>query len=265
MSESLEELLRASLTASTDVERAELGAKIARVPDVIARISERLQSHDWDTRRLAMHFVTRLSPPPPELAPAIVTALVQPLTREAFGEETVLGLVIAGAIAPRLTAQRWAIEQRLGWIEREITIGSSEVADHPGEPTPFDQRAATVKKLALDTLKKIDAAIDIERTERDAMIARFAERFASDPGTAITMVSLQSATVADDRYAWMAGVWQAIAETFARSSPKHREALERSLEALRWYAAGSTSGGEGIARTEEVHALEREIARLPAG
>jgi hypothetical protein len=263
MSDSLEELLRASLTATTDAERVELGAEIARVPDVIAKISERLRSQDWDTRRLAMHFVTRLAPPPEELTPAIVTALVQPIACDAFGEETVLGLVIAGAIAPRVTAQRSAIEQRLGWIEREISIGSNEVADHPGEPTQFDARAAIVKKLALDTLKKIDAAIALEREKHDALIAKLAERFATDPGQAIAMVELQAATM-PERDSSCAGIWESIANHFARSSPKHREALEHAVAALRRYASYSTSGGEGMARMADVHALERQLAALPS-
>jgi hypothetical protein len=255
-------LLRASLAATTDAERVELGGRIARIPDVIARISERLHSTTWETRRIAMHFVTRLSPPPDALTPAIVNVLARPLSEEPFGEETVLSLVIAGAVAPRVTAQRRAIELRLGWIERAIAIGSDEVADHPGEPTQFDIRASIVKKLALDTLAKLDAAIAVERERRAKLVALIAETFASSPGEAITMVALE-ATKHHERDAWTAGMWEDIAATFARSSPKHRDALEHALQALRQYASYSTSGGEGLARMAEVHEVERRIALSP--
>ncbi|MGE3761930.1 MAG: hypothetical protein AB7L94_06750 [Kofleriaceae bacterium] len=261
----LDDLMRASLAATTDAERAELGKAIASVPDVIAQLGARLRSADWDTRRIAMHFVTRLAPPPEELTPAIATVLLSPLSRDPFGEETVLGLVIAGAVASRVTAQRFCIAQRLGWIERAIAVGSDEVADHPGEPTQFDLRASTVKKLALDTLAKIDAAIAIEAEKRAALVATIADRFATSPGDAVTMVALTSATSPDDRYAYAAGIWRAVAHRFPAVSPQRRAALEHALESMRWYASGATAGGEGLARMDDVHELEREIAALPVG
>lgn len=261
---SLDDLLRASLIAQTDAERAELGAQIARMPDVIAQISERLRSDDWETRRLALHFTSRLAPPPEQLTPAIVFALLRPLSRDPFGEETVLGLVIAGAIAPRVAAQRFAIAQRLESIERAIAVGSDETPDHPGEPTQFEHRARIVKRLALDTLAKLDAALAIEREKYDAIIGTIAARFERSPDDAAAMVEMKSVTVDEDRHAWASGAWRAIALHFPATSSQRRAALERSLEALRWYASGATSGGEGMARMDEVHELEREIAALPS-
>jgi hypothetical protein len=259
----VDEMLRDSLQATTDVERADLGRRLAAIPDVIARIGARLRSDDWAVRRIAMHFVTRLAPPPDELVPAVVSILFGPLSRDPFGEETVLGLVIAGAIAPRLTAERFCIAQRLEWIDKAIALGSDEVADHPGEPTQFDIRANIVRKLALDTLAKIDTAIGIEREKREALVATIAARFETAPGDAVAMVELTAVTGAGDRYADAAGLWRAVAHRFPAASPNRRAALEHSLEALRWYAAGSSAGGEGLARMDEVHELEREIAALP--
>ncbi len=259
----VESLLRASLAATTDSERAELGARLAPIPDVIAQLSERLLSDAWETRRLAMHFVSRLAPPPEELTPAIVSGLTRPLSQEPFGEETVLGLVIARAIAPRVTGYRRAIEERLGWIERAIAVGSDEVPDHPGEPTQFDIRAGIVKKLALDALAKLDAAIAAERETRAKLVVLIAETFATSPDDALAMVAMRAAKEIE-RDAWTAGLWEDIASTFARSSPKHRAALEHALEALRRYASYATSGGEGNARMAQVHELERQIAALPA-
>jgi hypothetical protein len=160
--DSLDDLLRDSLTATTDAERAEIGARISRVPDVIEEINGRLRSDQWETRRLALHFLSRLAPPPEQLTPAFVSALTSPLSHDPFGEETVLGLVIAGVIASRITGYRAAIAQRIEWIGRAIKLGSSVV---PGEPTPFEHRASIVMRLAVDTLAKIDAAIATERTK----------------------------------------------------------------------------------------------------
>ena len=259
----LDDLLRDTLTATTDAERAMLSAQITRFPDVVAELKARIRSDQWDTRRLALHFVSRLAPPPDELTSAIVAVLWSPLSRDPFGEETVLGLVIAGVIATRITAHRHPIAMRLEWIERAIEVGSDEVADHPGEPTQFDHRADIVKRLALDTLAKLDAAIAIERTKHEAMLAKIAGRFETAPGEAIAMVELQAATVDDDRAAWTSAVWRGVAHRFATASPNRRAALEHSLEALRWWASGSSSGGEGMARMGDVHELEREIAALP--
>lgn len=259
----LDELMRASLAATTDAERAEIGQRIAHIPDVIAQIDERLRSGDWETRRIAMHFVTRLAPPPEELARSIVAILVAPLSDDPLGEETVLGLVIAGAVAARVTAQRFRVANRLASIERAIAIGSDEVADHPGEPTQFDIRANIVKKLAQDTLAKIDAAIAIEDERRAAQIATIAQRFETSPGDAIAMVELAASTSDVDRFACAAGLWRGVAHRFPVTSPYRRAALEHSLEALRWYASGATAGGEGLARMDDVHETEREIAALP--
>lgn len=255
----LDDLLRASLVAATDAERAQLGAQIARVPDVIAQLGERLRSTDWDTRRLAMHFASRLAPPPEQLTAALVATLTSPLSEEPFGEETVLGLVIAGAIAARLTAQRYAIANRLAWIRRAIALGA-EATERGGDPSA--ERARIVERLAVDTLARIDAAIAAERQRYDAEVALFAERFATAPGDAVAMVALRAATH-PDRHAFAAAAWKDIAYRFVDTSTKRREALEHALEALRWDASGATSGGEGLARMEAVHALEREIADLP--
>ena len=265
MADEIDELLRMSLVAATDSDRADIGARIARTPDVIAKINARLRSLEWETRRTAMHFTSRLAPPPVELAPAIVSTLYSPLSEDPFGEETVLGLVIAGAIAAQMTTHRRVIEKRLGWIQRAIELGDSEVSDHPGEPTQFDgfrDRANIVLRLARDTLAKIDAAIGAEHTKYEALIAMIAGRFETTPGEAIAMVALQ-ATTNPERQAWAARVWRDIAHRFVDTSPNRRAALEHSLEALRWDASGATSGGEGLARMEAVYELEREIAALP--
>ncbi len=265
MADEIDELLRASLVATTEAERAERGARIARVPDVIAKINDRLRSLVWETRRIAMHFTSRLAPPPEGLAPAVISILYSPLSEDPFGEETVLGLVIAGAIATQLLPHRRVIEKRLGWIQRAIDLGDSEVPEHPGEPTQFDglrDRANIVLRLARDTLAKVDVAIAAERTKYDALVAMIAGRFETTPGEAIAMVALQ-ATTNPDRQAWAARVWHDIAHRFADTSRNRRAALEHSLEALRWDASGATSGGEGLARMEAVYELEREIAALP--
>ena len=262
MTDELDPLLHASLAATTDIERAELGARIARVPDVIAKLALHLRSTEWATRRLAMHFVTRLAPPPAELTPAIVAILHSPLSTDPFGEETVLGLVIAGAIASHITAQRSRVEARLAWIERAIAIGSDEVADHPGEPTQFEVRAGVVQKLARDTLAKIDAAIVAAREAYATLVATIADRFALAAGDGIVMVELAAAR-SPERYAYAAALWQAIARAFPATSPNRRAALEHALQALRADASGATAGGEGLARMADVHALEHEIAALP--
>lgn len=249
----IDELLRASLVATTDAERAELGAAIGRVPDVIAQLGERLRSSEWETRRLALHFASRLARPPVELAPAVVSALASPLSREPFGEETVVGLVVAGLFAAHLTARRHAIEERLVWIRRAIEVGTDDAP-----------RAEIVLRLALDTLAKIDAAIAAERAAYAQTVSLIAERFATTPGDAVAMVALRAAKD-PERHAFAAALWKAIAYAFPDTSTKRREALEHALEALRWDASGATSGGEGLARMEVVHELEREIAALPGG
>jgi len=259
----LDDLLRASLAATTPGERKDIGGKLAEFPDIVAELETRLRSPVWDTRRLALHFMSRLGPPPEELTAAFTSALQAPLSQEPFGEETVLGLVIAGVIAARVTRQRALIAQRLAWIERAIAIGSSEVADHPGEPTSFDQRAAIALRLARETLAKIDAAIAAEQATHEALIATIAAELSTSVPQATTLVILYATQQSGDRDAVIAGLWHQIARRFAPTAPEHRVALTKELAALRAYASTSTAGGEGMARMVEVHELERVIAGLP--
>src|SRR6187200_1928366 len=95
----LDDLLREVLTATTDEARGAASARISKVDNVVAEINARLRADDWPTREIALHFVTRLAPPPAELAEGVLHCLRSPLQGDMQLAELALVLYACGQLA----------------------------------------------------------------------------------------------------------------------------------------------------------------------
>lgn len=247
MSTDLDELLEAALRAQTDAERGPIAAAIGHVPQVIAELVARLKSRELPTRLRALHFVSRLAPPPEGLEEGIVAALRQVLDPDPHGDERALLLVAAGLMPLRVAAVRELIAQRAAEARR---------AEGP--------RRDIFERLGQQTLDQIDAAVDAAQAALEAGAEVLASRVRAG---AILEVAAEVERVAALQYypeLARANAWERIADQLRKSRDLSAatEIYRRALGDYRWHAAGATAGGEGLARMVDVHRLEEVLSGL---
>ena len=238
------DLVRAVLAASTDQARTLAGARLAELPDALGEIAKLLTSPDWAERELALHFVTRLSPPPALFAPGVLHCLRAPLRYDPLGDELALVLVCCGALARELAGAREEVASRAAAI------------DHAEGP-----RAPVMSRLAHETLAKLDVArAELAAHAAELRAARIAKLRAGHQDEVRAEIWAEAAS---EYYAELARAtrWEELADVLAdRDRAAMRYCLERALEDFRWHAGTSTSGGEGMARMLDVRRLEQRLA-----
>lgn len=247
MSTDLDELLEAALRAQTGAERGTIAAAIGQVPQVIAELVARMKSRELPTRLRALHFVSRLAPPPEGLEEGIVAAFQQVLDPDPHGDERALLLVAAGLMPLRVAAVRELIAQRVAEARR---------AEGP--------RHDIFERLGQQTLDQIDAAVGAAQAALEASAEMLASRVRAG---AVLEVAAEIERVAAPQYypeLARANAWERVADQLRKSRDfsAAAEIYRRALGDYRWHAAGASAGGEGLARMVDVHRLEEVLSRL---
>lgn len=247
MSTDLDELLDEALRAPTDAERATIAAAIGQVPQVVSELVARITSRDQPTRLRALHFVSRLAPPPAGLEEGIVAALQQVLDPDPHSDERALLLVAAGLMPLRVAGYRALIAER--------------VAEARGAEGP---RRDIFERLGKQTLDQIDTAVRAAQAALEASAEMLASRVRAG---AILEVAGEIERVAAPQYypeLARANAWERVADQLreSRDFSAATEIYQRALGDYRWHAAGASAGGEGLARMVDVHRLEEILSRL---
>ncbi|MFO0725561.1 MAG: hypothetical protein U1E65_17390 [Myxococcota bacterium] len=247
MSADLDDLLDAALRAQTDAERATVGAAISQVPQVIPELLSRILSRDLPTRLRALHFVSRLAPPPEGLEGGIVAALEEIIDPDPHSDERALLLVASGLMPLRVAEHRAIIAQRVA------EAGSAE-----------GPRREIFARLGRDTLEKIDGAV---LTAQAALEARAEALAAEVRAGAVDRVAAEIARIAAPQYypeLARANAWERVGDRLRTSGDfsAAKEIYGRALGDYRWHAAGASAGAEGMARMLDVHRLEAVLASL---
>jgi hypothetical protein len=241
----LQALIAAVLDAPDDDARASAGAALFTEPDALARIAAMLPSADWTQRGLALHFVTRLSPPPALFASGVIHCLRNPLDPDPHGDELALVLVCCGALAHEVAGFRDVIAQRVRAIER--TKG-------PHGPV--------MRRLAHETLAKIDAARAESARAWDTGIASVVALLQLGRHAEAELWVTQSS--ADTMYPELgrAARWESAGDKLRATPELARFCYERALRGFEEHASGASSGGEGMARMLDVDRLRDRLRHL---
>lgn len=247
MSTDLDELLDEALRAPTDAERATIAAAIGQVPQVVSELVARIKSRDQPTRLRALHFVSRLAPPPEGLEEGIVAALQQVLDPDPHSDERALLFVAAGLMPLRVAGYRALIAER--------------VAEARGAEGP---RRDIFERLGKQTLDQIDTAVRAAQAALEASAEMLASRVRAG---AILEVAAEIERVAAPQYypeLARANAWERVGDHLRKSRDfsAAAEIYQRALGDYRWHAAGASAGGEGLARMVDVHRLEEVLSRL---
>lgn len=239
----LEAAMAAVLDARDDAARATATAALLALRDALPQIASKLSSTDWAQRGLALHFVTRLSPPPEMFASGVIHCLRNPLDHDPLSDELALILVCCGALASHVIGFRDDLQTRADAIHE--TRGERRLVMH---------------RLALETLEKVDAAIAAGERAWDKEVA--------------SVVALLQLGRRDDAELWVAqssadgfypelgraARWESAGAKLASSPELARFCYERALRNFEEHASGASSGGEGMARMLDVHRL-RDLLR----
>ncbi len=242
----LEARMAAVLDAPDDASRATATAALLALPDALEQIARKLPSLDWAERGLALHFVSRLSPPPEVFASGVIHCLRSPLDHDPLGDEMALVLVCCGALAGEVFGFRDVLAQRVRAID---------IAEGP--------RGPVMRGLAHETLARIDAAA--------------AERTRAWDKEVASVVALLQLGRSDDAEQWVtqtsadgfdpelgrAALWESAGNKLRASSPElAQHCYQRALRNFEEHASGASSGGEGMSRMLDVHRLRDILRRL---
>lgn len=242
---SLDDLLREALAAPDDDARARAAAQIAAEPDAIPQITAKLMSSAADQRTLALHFVTRLAPPPAQLAPGVIHCLRSPLDPDPLGDETALVLLCCGALAAEVIGFRDVLAERVHAIDR---------AEGP--------RAPVMRRLAHDTLAALDRALAASKQRWAAMLQALVDLVSSgDRDGAAAEIERQTV---DDFYPELgrAARWEELGDRLDRAGAHY--CYERAHACFAEHASYATAGGEGLARMLDVDRLAAKLEALKA-
>ena len=242
----LEALIAGVLDARDDASRATATAALLAVPDALARIADKLQSTEWAQRGLALHFVTRLSPPPELFASGVIHCLRNPLDPDPLGDELALIFVCCGALAHEVLGFRTVVADRVRAVDR---------AEGPRRPV--------MQRLAHETLAKVDAAVAAsDRAWREEVASVVALLQLGRHDEAELWVAQSSA---DGFYPELgrAALWESAGNKLrANASNLARFCYERALSNFEEHASGASSGGEGMSRMLDVHRLIDILGRI---
>jgi hypothetical protein len=239
---SLDDLLREVLSAPDAAALAAATARLMASPDVLPEIARKLMSTTWEERALALHFVTRLAPPPEIFTSGTIHCLRSPLDPDPLGDETALVLVCCGLLADGVQGFRDDVRNRVRAID---------AAEGP--------RAPVMRRLAHETLAKIDHAVVHSKQVWAALIDSLVQVVrAGHRDAAIAEVERQCK---DDWYPELARAtrWENIGDALASSDHAlARYCYDQAYDNFVQHASGASSGGEGMARMEDVHRLGRK-------
>lgn len=242
----LEAAIAAVLDAPDDAARAAATAALLAIPDALPQIAGKLSSTDWAQRGLALHFVTRLSPPPEVFASGVIHCLRSPLDHDPLGDELALIFACCGALAHEVLGFRGVIADR---------VRAVDMAEGP--------RGPVMRRLAHETLAKVDAAIAASDRAWDKEVASVVALLQLGRREDAELWVTQSS--ADGFYPELAraACWESAGNKLRASAPKDaRFCYERALRNFEEHAAGASSGGEGMSRMLDVHRLRDILRRL---
>lgn len=242
----LDDRIRAVLDAADDAARATATASLLEVPDALAHIAGKLSSTDWAQRGLALHFVTRLAPPPALFGQGVIHCLRNPLDPDPHGDELALVLVCCGALASELLGFRAVLAQR---------VRAVDLAEGP--------RGAVMRRLAHDTLAKVDAAIAESDRAWDKDVASVVALMQLGRTAEAELWVMQSSASGYYPELGRAARWESAGDKLRASAPElARHCYERALRNFEEHASGASSGGEGMARMLDVDRLRGVLRHL---
>lgn len=235
----LDDHIRAVLDARDDASRAVATAALLGLPGALEAVARKLSSTDWAERGLALHFVSRLAPPPAMFASGVIHCLRNPLDRDPHGDELALVLVCCGALASEVLGFRDVLAER---------VRAVDIAEGP--------RGPVMRRLAHETLDTIDAtraALDRARAKEVAAVVALIQL-----GHTAEAELWVTQSVADGFYPELgrAALWESTGDTLRASDPElARACYERALRNFAEHASGASSGGEGMSRMLDVERL----------